>query len=112
MEITPADLKARLLADRVLDNTGTVEIDGVGTITVRGMTRFEFMMLNKKFGEPGPEQERETLAMCMIDPAMTPDDVKQWQMASPAVEINMVAAEINRLSGIGKGADKEAYKSA
>lgn len=106
------DLKARLLADRVGTNAGTVEIDGVGAITVRGMTRYEFMLLNKRFTEPGPEQERETLAMCMIDPVMTVADVEQWQRVSPAVEINAVAMEINRLSGIGPGADKEAYKSS
>lgn len=112
MEQTATDLKSRLLADRVADNTGTVEIEGVGTVTVRGLTRFEFMMLNKKYGDPGPEQERETLAMCMVQPAMTVAEVEMWQKVSPATEINLVASEINRLSGIGKGADKEAYKSA
>lgn len=106
-----SDIKARLLANRVQDNTGTVEIEGVGTVTVRGLTRYEFAMLGKRYPEPCAEQEQATLALTMIDPEMTEDDIAAWQKASPATEINKVATEVNRLSGIGRGAEKEAYKS-
>lgn len=112
MEQTPVDIKARLLADRVTANTGTVEIEGVGPVTVRGLTRFEFAMLNKRHPEVGQQQEAETIAICMVDPPLTVADVEQWQKSAPAMELNTVAAKINELSGIAKGADKEAYKSA
>ncbi len=105
------DIKARLLADRVTGNTDTVEIEGVGTVTVRGLTRFEFAMLGKKYPEAGPEQERDTLSIAMVDPEMSPAEIEAWQKASPIDEINRVAMEVNRLSGIGKAAEKEAYKS-
>lgn len=109
------DIKTRLLAERVIDeaNYGKVEIEGVGTVTVRGFTRAEMMIMEKRF--PGQKdlagQERLTLAWCMIDPVMTEDEVAQWQKVSPAMEINRVSMEINRLSGITRGADKEQYKS-
>lgn len=106
-----SDLKMRLLANRVIGNTGEVEIEGVGTVTVRGLTRYEFAMLGKKYPEAGAEQEQETLALAMVDPPMTVAEVAEWQRSSPATEINEVATEINRLSGIGRAAEKEAYKS-
>jgi hypothetical protein len=90
--------------------SGPVDIPGIGTVTVRGMTRYEMQMLGKI--EAGDEvKERKILAMTMVDPTMSEGDVEAWQMCSPAGQINRVAMEVNRLSGIGRDAEKEAYKS-
>jgi hypothetical protein len=98
--------KSKLVANRVGLNTGEVEIEGVGTITVRGLSRYEFLVASKKYPDDNLLQERFILAAAMVDPEMTEGDVADWQKASPPAEINAVAVEVNRLSGIGKGADK------
>lgn len=87
-----------------------VEIPGVGTVRVRGLTRYEMQMIWKL--EAGDEvKERKNLALAMVDPPMSEAEVEAWQKSSPAGQINRVAMEVNRLSGIGRDAEKEAYKS-
>lgn len=96
--------KALLFAPRLAQ--AEVEIPGVGTVTVRGLSRFEMVGVQKLQEKGVLVHERAILAMGMVDPAMTEDDVAQWQKASPAAEINEVAKKINELSGIGKAAAK------
>jgi hypothetical protein len=98
--------KSKLTADRVSLNTEDVEIEGVGTITVRGLSRFEFLVAQKKFPDDNLKQERFILSTAVVNPELTEDDVAAWQRASGPMEINAVANVVNRLSGIGKGADK------
>lgn len=89
-----------------------VEIPGVGTVRVRGLSRQE--MLDAAKGHEDDDSlgmEREMLAYAMLDPKMTVDDVARWQQVSPASEINDVLNRVNALSGIGPGAAKRAYKS-
>lgn len=97
--------KNKLIADRVINRTAEVEIEGVGTIMIRALSRMELM---RSFDIPtaGGEQERFVISCAMVDPVMTPDDVKAWQEASPGYEMNYVASKINELSGLRKGADK------
>lgn len=100
--------KSALLKRRLREDE--VEIPGVGTVRVRGLSREE--MIGSEAGELSVlEAERRLVAMGMVDPPMTEEEVAQWQAASPAMEINDVAAKINELSGIKQGAAKEAYKS-
>ena len=101
--------KGKLLANRVPQ--GTVKIPGVGTITVRGLSRQEMKDLEQWQGKDHMVWEQKTLALCMVDPPMTEADIAAWQAASPATEINDVAQKINELSGINRNASKEAYKS-
>jgi hypothetical protein len=101
------DLKRRVLAARL--PKGTVTIEGVGEITVRGMSREEIHAVNERNekADDGPMgAERRTLALTMIDPVMTEDEIGEWQRNSPAAEINAVAAEVNRLSGIGQAKER------
>lgn len=98
--------KSKLLADRVTLNTEEYEIEGVGAVTVRGLSRFEFLVAQKKYPDDMLKQERYTLSMALVDPEMTEDDIAAWQKASGPMEMNEVANVVNRLSGIGKGADK------
>lgn len=95
--------KAKLIAGREFP-TAQVEIEGVGVITVRGLSRWEVLQ-GGKFDD-NLAQERFILARAMVDPEMGEDDVAAWQKSSPPGEINAVAAKVNELSGIGQGADK------
>lgn len=87
------------------DHQGEVEIPGVGTIKVRGLSRHEYIK-GQQYADDALQQERYLLSRCMIDPAMTEADVAAWQKASDPQEINLVSLKVNELSGIGKGADK------
>jgi hypothetical protein len=95
--------KSALLADRVSDKTAEVEIEGVGTVTVRALSRWEMIQGGKL---EDLAQERFILSKAMIDPPMGEHDVAEWQKCSPPGEINKVATVVNQLSGIGQGADK------
>jgi hypothetical protein len=88
---------------------GDVEIPGVGTVRVRGLSRYH--IATAQLGDDTLAIERRMLHFGMVDPPMSEDDVAAWQKASPVGEINPVAAKINELSGIGEGADKALYKS-
>jgi hypothetical protein len=86
--------------------SATCEIEGVGTVTVRGLSRHEFIQAGKVREDKGEEQqERYLLSRCMVDPEMNEDDVAAWQKASGR-EINALASKVNELSGLGEGADK------
>jgi hypothetical protein len=99
--------KSALTKDRVRTsaNTGTVPIDGVGEITVRGLSRAEFLLAQKKYPDDTMLQERYILSRAVLDPAgLTEKDIAEWQDGSGPMEINDVANKINALSGIGKDA--------
>ena len=95
--------KSALLADRVSDKTAEVEIEGVGTVTVRALSRWEMIQGGKL---EDLAQERFILSKAMVDPPMAEHDVAAWQKSSIPGEINKVATVVNQLSGIGQGADK------
>jgi hypothetical protein len=101
--------KSKLLADRVTGTTGELDIPGVGTVRFRALSRHEMIVTSKI--EDNLAQERKILAAAMLDPVLGEDDVAAWQKCSPPGEINAVAKEINKLSGIGPDAAKEQYKS-
>jgi hypothetical protein len=95
------DLKARVLAARL--PKGKVSIEGVGDVTVRGMTRDEI------FDSPRDDPraaERWVLSRCIIDPVLTEDDIAEWQKSAPAGELNDVSNEVNRLSGIQQAKER------
>jgi len=99
--------KSALLVDRVTVNTDTYEIEGVGTLTLRGLNRYEFLLAEKKYPDDVIKRECFILSVAVLDPAgLTEADVNAWQKASGPMEINKVAAKINELSGIGKAAAK------
>lgn len=85
-----------------------VEIEGVGTVRVRGLSRIEAIHVQ---AAKGAEQERRILALGMVDPAITEDEAREWQKASAAGEIERVAGRITVLSGLAEDSAKSAYKS-
>jgi hypothetical protein len=87
-----------------------VEIPGVGTVRVRGLTRAE--VLSAQGRAKGAEAiERVMLSLGMVDPALTEAEAGRWQKASPAGELDPVTRKIQELSGMLDDSAKEAYKS-
>ena len=101
------DLKARLLKPRVPE--GTVELEGLGTIRVRGLSRGEVFMIQQAKGTQA--MERKMIAVGMLDPVMTEAEVGEWQKNSPAGELEPVTDKINELSGLGKKSEKQAMQT-
>lgn len=91
------------------ERTATVDIEtdaGTVTVTVRGVSRADFLEADKRFGEDEAGKERFLLSRCMVDPKLAPENVAQWQKISGPLEINKVQMKINEISGIQSGADK------
>lgn len=101
--------KTALTARRIPEDD--VEILGVGTIRVRGLSRWELLTAGRLESKGTIAMERAMLAFAMLDPQMTEDDIAAWQKNSQAGEIAPVIKKINELSGISREATKEAYKS-
>lgn len=120
--MTDEDLKARLLGPRAQTTSGMseddVEVPGLGTVRVRGLSRFEILVARKATDNEanidGPRAlmlERKMVAAAMVDPPMTEAEVGTWQKVGSANEIGVVVDKIRELSGLDEGAPKEAYKS-
>lgn len=86
-----------------------VDIAGVGTVRVRGLSRVEAMHVQAANGVEAVE--RRILALGLVDPELTEAEVGQWQKASIASELEPVAQKIAELSGILPESAKEAVKS-
>ena len=107
--------KEKLLAPRYDTASGLpeadVEIPGVGTVRVRGLSRHELLVHERERGNGTLAMESIMLSLGMVDPALTRDEARQWHKVSQAYEIGPVIDRINELSGIGPNAQREAYKS-
>lgn len=102
------DLKARLFKSRLPEEE--VEVPGVGTVRVRALSRSEAMKLRKMSVASVEVIERKMLALALVDPKLTEDEIGQWQEASTAGELEAVSNKVSELSGMTEGAAKEAYK--
>jgi hypothetical protein len=100
--------KAALFVNRLPQED--VEVPGVGTVRVRSLSRAEVMALQGTERPTPLELERKFLVTCLVDPVLTEDEVRQWQEASSAGEIEPVTRVISRLSGMDEKAAKEAVK--
>lgn len=101
--------KSALLAPRT-GNTGELEIEGIGTLTIRALTRSEALRLN----DVGSLEEKDNLLISMgvVEPALTPADVAAWASVAPAGEVSAVSEAIAVISGMTKTSAKEVTKSA
>jgi hypothetical protein len=105
--------KAALLAKRGVGGE-TVEIPGVGEVKVRGLTRAEVLSIQKLQGKSGvdeAEMERKLVALAMVEPELTEEEVGQWQANSPAGELVPIADAIATLSGLQVKQVKEEMRS-
>lgn len=79
------------------------------SVTVRGLTRMEMLLAGKLDGAAA--MEPRILHYGMVDPELTEKEAEQWMRTAPAGELRPVMAAINRLSGMGRGAEKATAKS-
>lgn len=100
--------KAQLFAARP-GNTQTVTVGEFGDFTVRALTRSEALAV-QGVQLDAAEMERRLLALALVDPVLTEDEVRQWQDVAPAGELEPLTNRIAELSGMKVGAVKEAVK--
>jgi hypothetical protein len=112
MAITKEELLARRIGD-----TEDVPVPGVGTVTVRGLSRAEVMSVRKATDSAdtldGPRAlviERKMLAAAMVDPVMTEAEVGAWQACSAAGEMDVVVNKVQEMSAMTEGADKSSVR--
>jgi hypothetical protein len=85
-----------------------VEIEGVGTVRVRGLSRVEALQVRDLSDRV--VAERTILALAMVDPPLTEAQVGRWQEASAAAEMERVVDKVTELSGLGSTSAKEAVQ--
>lgn len=93
----------------LLDRSG-VETEEVpirkGTVTVRGLSRYELHLGGKGTEDSGLIEARN-IAYALVDPKMTLAEVREWQkVPGTAGDFNKVAEAVRRLSGLAEGAAK------
>lgn len=110
------DLKSRLLADRLQQED--VDIPGVGTITVRGLSHAEVLLMQKQLGGSAEVDgsralviQRKLVAAGLVKPKMTEAEVRRWQEHAKFGEVDLASDAISRLSGLEEMAVKAAHKS-
>lgn len=84
------------------------------SLTLRALTHDEALALEeygKKDDVTNAMYEQRMLSLALVWPKMTGGQVKAWQKASAAGEINGVVKVVMRLSGMGPEEAKAAYKS-
>lgn len=116
--------KAKLLAPRAATASGMpeadVEVPGMGTVRVRGLSRAEQLLTVKQgdidaAGNPDITRvaaiERRMIARAMVDPELTEEEAGQWQTRATNGELEPVTEKISELSGMLPGQAKELTKS-
>lgn len=99
--------KAKLFASRLKQED--VELEGLGTFRYRALSRAEVLSMRGKEVQFA-DMERDLLSAALVDPALTPDEVRQWQEASPAGELEPLTNAIMRLSGLAAESAKDVVK--
>lgn len=98
--------KATLLAKRTGDRR-TVTVPGLGDVVVRGLTRAEVLSIQSCGPTEAAEIEALLVSMAMVEPALSLDEVKQWQAVAPAGELEPISQAVQELSGLHTVAVKE-----
>lgn len=89
-----------------------VEVEGLGTFKVRGLTRAEVLLVRQGKKETDfVGMECALLVHGLVEPKLTAAEVAQWQRSRPSSEVQLVSDRIAQLSGLTQTAPKEAYKS-
>jgi hypothetical protein len=96
-------VKSRL-AERVVD------IPGVGELRIRSLSGKEVAQI-PGFKDDVEAGEEFVLVRAVVDPVLSPADVRAWREAAPHGELAVVLTEVFDLSGLGEEALKEAVKS-
>lgn len=87
-----------------------VEIPGVGTVRVRGLSRAEILDV-QAMDDDKATVERFVLTVGLVDPQLTGGEVDVWRAGVTTDEVVLVMAAIKDLSALEDGAANAAYKS-
>jgi hypothetical protein len=88
-----------------------VEIPGLGTIRVRGMSRAEVVDdLYEVDRSVAGAFECRLLSLAVVAPALTEEEAGEWRRAATGDEVRVVIDKINELSSLTKEQAKAAYK--
>lgn len=98
--------KERLLKARLSERE--VELPGVGTVRVRGLSRAETVHLGTLDVNAA---DAFLLHRGLVDPALTLEEVEQWRDSASAEEIHPAYEMIGALSGLGSEAMRQAVLS-
>ena len=101
--------KGALLARRL--GEADHEVEGVGTVRIRGLSRAELLGLQSLEGG-ALISDRRMVSLAVVDPKLTEDEVKTWQENSAPGEIEALTVAIAELSGLGVGAGKSGVSGA
>jgi hypothetical protein len=86
-----------------------VEVSGVGTVRVRGLSRAETLDIKHR-ADGTAAVERAMLAHGLVDPQLTEEEAGRWQEACLTDELETVTGRISELSGLRDSSAKEAVK--
>lgn len=82
-----------------------VDLPGVGTVRVRGLSRAEAMRV-RDLRDDLAAAEQLLVTLGLVDPALSAGDVAAWYEAAPAGEIDRLVGPIQELSALGEDAPK------
>jgi hypothetical protein len=105
------DFKEMMAAALPYAKVEALEVEGLGTVKVRGLTRSESLIVGKSEGDP-TSTERTMLRYGLVEPALTEAQIKEWLAVAPNDHVDPITKAIARLSGMIKSSEKDAYKSA
>jgi hypothetical protein len=105
--VTAVD-KAALLASRGIGLT-TVPLGELGEVKVRALSRAEALASQGEHDQA--EAEVFLLALAMVEPKLTEDEVRAWQRVAPAGELQPVVLAILKASGMEQDSPKQAVKT-
>jgi len=88
--------------------TGEVEIPGIGTATVRALSRREAQEMHDASSE---DREIIGISLGMVEPKLSPDEVRIWAENGTVDELISVTHKILELSGMTEDTVKRHYKS-
>lgn len=98
--------KTALLAAKV--KAQTYEIQGVGEVSYRGLTRAEAVAFQGKEFTPA-EMDVKLLALCVTEPDLSEEDWKEIQDTVPAGLLEGLSEAIAEASGMKIAQAKETY---
>lgn len=104
----PGERAVSLTLDQLLALTlpeREVNLDGVGSIRVRGLSRQETIAISE--ATIADDMENRVLAYGMLDPAMTTEQVDEWRCHASSSIIRPALDAILELSGLGPDQQRE-----
>ncbi len=89
--------------------TEPYEIEGVGWVRIRALTRAEALRLENAGSEA--TKDAQVLSWGIVEPVFTVAEIIEWSGSAPAGELQGVSTRIAQLSKMLPDSPKESYKS-